>query len=669
MLYYYKKNSDISPKINYLLSGLRFLFVFLLSVLLLSPLVLRNVKNIEKPLVVFAQDDSKSIIYSPDSLYYRGEYLEKIKSISEKLSDKYDYRFLTFSSDIHKSDSVQYNGTETDLYQLFQELKTTYSGRNVGAIILASDGIYNKGGNPTALAESMPFPIYAILLGDSTQKTDLAIRNVEYNRTTFYKNTFPVEIHLNAFNLQNQRSTLTISQNNQTLFSKEINISNKKYFETVRFFVDATQKGLQRYHISLTPIEGEFTTKNNEYDIFVNVLDAREKILITYQTPHPDIAAIKQALASSDMFQVDVKQVQEIDKPISEYKIIFAHQLPNVTNSAANLFASAKQWSIPVVFLLGTQTSFSQFNQLNAGLQVAQKNGIWNDAFPSLNNNFVLFNLNAGFKQYISDLPPTQLPFGNYSTSPSASVFLYQRIGNFVSTMPMVVFNDQLGYKSCVIAGEGIWKWRLACYQHYNHFQYFDELIQKIPQFLVAKNDNSNFRVKINQLFSQNESVNATAEIYNQSMELDNAPEVSFGVTDNQGKEFPFTFSRENRSYRLDIGLLPLGEYRWVAKTQLGENKYSKSGAFIVQNVNIEALNITADFTLLNSLSKYRGGKVIPARNVESIVSEIENNANIKPVSYYAKSYNELSNSWIYWVLLILIGVTEWFIRKYNGLF
>lgn len=668
ILYFYKKNKDIGNKVILLLGILRFCFVFFLSALLLSPLVLIRVKNIEKPLVIFAQDNSKSILYSSDSAYYKGEYLSKVKSLSNQLSEKFDFRFILFSNDVRKSKDISYHGDETDLSYLLQNVKTTFSGRNVGALILASDGIYNKGGNPITLAEDIPFPIYSVLMGDSAQKTDLAIRNVDYNKTTFYKNTFPVEIQLNAFNLQQKKSTLTISLENQILFSKIIDITNKKFSETVRFFVDASQKGLQRYRIALSPIEGEYTTKNNQYDIFINVLDTREKILITYHSPHPDISAIKQALISSDMYQVDVKQVNEIDKNISDYKIIFAHQLPNIENNAANLFATAKQWSIPIVMLLASKSSLAQFNQMNTGLQIAQKNNMWNDAFPSLNSNFVLFTLNSGFKEYINNLPPIQVPFGNFSTSPSASVFLYQRIGNFVSTMPMVIFNDQLGYRNCVIAGEGIWKWRLSCFQYYNHFHFFDELIHKIPQYLVTKNDNSNFRVKMKQLFSQNESITATAELYNQSNQLDNSPEVFFVITDKQGKEYPYTFSRENRSYGLSLGLLPVGEYRWTASTKLGDLTYSKTGAFIVQNVNTEALNITADFSLLITMAKFKNGKGILARNVETISTEIENNSNIKPVSFYSKTYNELSSSWIYWIFLIVIGVAEWFIRKYNGL-
>jgi hypothetical protein len=106
-----------------------------------------------------------------------------------------------------------------------------------------------------------------------------------------------------------------------------------------------------------------------------------------------------------------------------------------------------------------------------------------------------------------------------------------------------------------------------------------------------------------------------------------------------------------------------------MAKTKLGDKEYQKSGAFMVQDVNLESLNLMADFSLMRSLAMLHGGKIVPARNVEEVAADIEKNPNVKPVSFFTKSYHELANSWVYWVLLVLLVVSEWFIRKFNGLF
>ncbi|MEZ4950467.1 MAG: hypothetical protein R2784_13925 [Saprospiraceae bacterium] len=44
--------------------------------------------------------------------------------------------------------------------------------------------------------------------------------------------------------------------------------------------LEANQSGVQRYRILVNSVNGEVTTGNNVQDIFIDVLDARQKILI-----------------------------------------------------------------------------------------------------------------------------------------------------------------------------------------------------------------------------------------------------------------------------------------------------------------------------------------------------------------------------------------------------
>ena len=61
-----------------LLTTLRFVFIFLTLSLLLNPIVKHIVHDIRKPIVVIAQDNSKSIVYTKDSTYYNNEYINQI---------------------------------------------------------------------------------------------------------------------------------------------------------------------------------------------------------------------------------------------------------------------------------------------------------------------------------------------------------------------------------------------------------------------------------------------------------------------------------------------------------------------------------------------------------------------------------------------------------------
>ena len=69
------------------MAGLRALLVTLLSFLLLSPLIRSLHREVEKPVVVIAQDNSHSILLNKDSSFYKVAYLASLEQLKEKLSD------------------------------------------------------------------------------------------------------------------------------------------------------------------------------------------------------------------------------------------------------------------------------------------------------------------------------------------------------------------------------------------------------------------------------------------------------------------------------------------------------------------------------------------------------------------------------------------------------
>ena len=76
VLYQKEKRFNESPVwIRVGIPVLRFLSVTLIAFFLLSPLMKNISRTVEKPIIIFAQDNSESVIAGKDSGYYKGEYL------------------------------------------------------------------------------------------------------------------------------------------------------------------------------------------------------------------------------------------------------------------------------------------------------------------------------------------------------------------------------------------------------------------------------------------------------------------------------------------------------------------------------------------------------------------------------------------------------------------
>ena len=131
---------------------------------------------------------------------------------------------------------------------------------------------------------------------------------------------------------------------------------------------------------------------------------------------------------------------------------------------------------------------------------------------------------------------------------------------NYGSTFDILFFQEQ-EKKVGVVSGEGIWRWRLHDFMSNENQNAFDELVNKTVQFLAVKEDKSKFRVFTENNYFENQEVQFRAELYNQSYELVNEPEIKLNVKDAEGKEFKFLFNRTMQAYVLNAGRFPAGQY------------------------------------------------------------------------------------------------------------
>ena len=414
-------------------------------------------------------------------------------------------------------------------------------------------------------------------------------------------------------------------------------------------------------------LDGEVTHKNNHAQFFIRVIESKDKVAIVYDAPHPDVAAIRSALELSDNYDVVVKSVDEFKDDPSGFGLIVLHQLPSHKHPASALLSQIRKSGVSSLYVIGTQTDLNAFNGLNTGLQVTQSKSMTNNATAAYNNNFMLFSFSEEAQQLLPTLPPLQAPFGTYKAAVSANTFMTQRISGVETKYPLFLFNDVNGAKTGVISGTGLWSWKVYDYVNTQNHDAFNEIVNKTALFLVAKNDKSPFRVRHNAAFAENAPVEFSAELYNDSYELINEPDVKMVIKGSGDTTYEAQFSKQNKGYYLTMGELPVGNYTWTATTQIGGRRFDKTGRFTVQEIMLETANLVADHDLLKSISSATNGKFFAKEDISKVANEIKHNDNIKSIASYKKKYAMLLNSpWYLAAIVLLLGI-EWFLRKWNG--
>lgn len=662
-----RKYEGIIKRVLYFLFFLRFASVTILAFLLLSPLMKTIFREVEKPVIVIATDHSESIVSGKDSLYYKNEFPNQLNELADALSEQYTIVRYSFGDHFAEGEDSLFNHKETDFATLFSELETRYSNRNLGAVVIASDGIFNRGMSPVYSSSWLKSPVFCIALGDTIVKKDIQIPDVHHNSIAFLGNKFPVEIVVNANKAEDESSTLTLKKGGQVLYTGRVTPDQESYTTTVPVELEATSVGIQKYTAEVSVLKDEENTVNNVFEFFVEVLDSRQKVLIVGAAPHPDMGALKLSIEGNDNYQVTTSILGNFNEPVNKYNMAILHGIPSENVQGQKLLGDLSAAGIPVWYITGAQSRYSQFNSLSTGLKINVSGSRPNDCQPVPVKDFPLFSLSEEAMAFIPRLPAVQCPFATFDQSNAVVPFMKQKIGTLNTEYPLWVFSEQNDRKISVFAGEGLWKWKMFDFATHGTHEIFDEMIGKTIQYLSLQEERSFLRVSGPASKPENEEITFDAEVYNQSYELIQAPDVFLNITDENGTVYKYTFSKTTRAYHLNTGMKSPGEYSWEASAKVGSETYTKKGRFVVTRLMAERSVTTANHRVLFNLAQSHSGQLIYPGNLQSLADVIKAREDIKPVVYNPKKLLELVQMW--WIFAILCGLLtlEWFIRKRQG--
>jgi len=653
---------------SWLIAGLRFFSVSIIAFMLLNPLLKYIKSEVEKPIVILAIDNSESILNSPDSASYRKKLSELQSELQQSAGADIEIQSYLFGDKTQVAVKPDFKNKQTDMSALFTEVSNVYSGSNVGGMILVSDGIYNKGINPVYASKNIKFPIFTIGLGDTIIKKDLKIANIRTNSIAYLNNKFPAIIDIEANKCVSDNYFLTIFEGENKVFESRLSAASTNDFKSVTIDLEASKPGVMHYTAILTKLDNEITWLNNRRDFFIEVIDARQKVLIAARSPHPDISAIRQAIESNKNYQVEVDMSgnPSLEKA-KDFDLVILHQLPSANNHLT-LIEGLKTKKIPMLFILGRQTNLVLFNNIKVGLSFSATGGGFNQTTGIMNTDFNLFENSDAVKSNVPYFPPLTVPFGTFGFKDKTQTMIFQQIGSVKTDQPLFCFNDDLNNRFGFVIGEGFWHWRLIDFDRNNNHEITNDLVCKSIQYLVAKNDKRKLKVYASEnTFYENEPVVFNAEYYNESYEMINTPEVKVTLTNDKGKNYTFNFSRTANAYRLDAGIQSPGTYTYIANVSNGSKSEIVKGVIIVKPLQLEFIETKANHDLLRQLASNSGGKFILFKDLDNVMDLIKKQDSVKPVMYEQKDYRDLINQkWVFFMILFFM-TAEWFIRKRNG--
>ncbi len=667
----YKAKHPWNKLTNQSLFVLRAAIVTFLAILLLGPILKLTNTIFEKPAFVLLVDNSLSVKEIVDSAQ-RQAIQQELNSVATRLTDE-GFEVTQRNLANEEPEIISYTHRNSDLAEAIKEVVADYEGKNLAGMALISDGIYNSGSSP--LYNLLRIPMYTVGVGDTSDRVDLVLKNLAYNKIAYQGNRFPLRVEALIKGLQNQEVTVSVFQSGKLISRQQKNSENKQLLD-FDFQLEAKEKGIQRYDVVLELLSQEINKRNNRASAYIDVVEGKKKILVVAPSPHPDIKAVRSVIEKNSNYEfilhipgVKEATVEQLDQP----DLVIFQQVMDSDGKTNSLFTKFYKNNTALLVMIGYKTNLRQLSAVGIPLTF-ESIGQWDDVTPLINSQFRDFGFSENINGIFSRYPPAAVPFGKFVFPANAQILLYQRIGSVATERPLILSLNENNRKVGVILGDGLWRWRLNEFSENEKTEAFDEVFGKLIQYLSTKDDKRKFKsFPLQNEFTDTEPVVFESQVYNDLYEQVYGNKIDIELRDEEGKTKQYDYVTGTGSSRYRIGSLKEGVYRYKATTQVGGSPPNKAGKleevrgeFLVAAQNIEAQNLTADFGLLRKMAAQTSGKFYEVKDMAKLGEDVSQ-TKLKSLIHSDESFNSLINlKWVFFLLLALI-TTEWFVRKYSG--
>lgn len=664
----FSKRYETSQWLSSFLGLLRTTVICVIAALVLVPFVRLLQGYTEKPVLAVGFDNSQSLALV-DSATLRN--LEgAVNGMLENLEDKYDVETYLFGETVAPGD-WDLSDKRTNISDWLGFLSKNYRHGNLGGSVVISDGIFNLGGNPAYSLKQMTAPVFSVALGDTTAAVDLRVSFVNNNNIAYKGNQFPIKIGVISEKMKGMEYKVNLVHQGKVIASEAVLSRSDDFFSEHTFIVDAETVGIQKYSISLTEMKGELSTGNNYQQTYVEVIDADKSILIAYDAPHPDIAALRKSIERNRNYKVDLwwasKKANNYKVPdFDQYHLVMLHNLPS--GRGIDWEDELTESQVSTLYFFDNTVQWETLSRQLQGISITPKSNAANEAYGLVNNEFVGFTLNKAQLEGLSLFPPLRAAFANVTFGSEHDVLLRQKIGNVATNYPMFAVAQEGTRKTGIFTAIGIWRWFVYDFVENGSHEVVDELMNQSIQYLSTKEDKRRLRLARNKfLFNENEDAVLLASFYDKNYQPALSGVLKATLKDEEGTEYEFGFLQKGELFEMNAGQMEPGEYTYQIKAALGDDLHYLSGSFTVAQVNVEFMQPKANHQVLFGIASQYGGKMYLVDQLAQLEQDLLNNDKAFSLRHEKAEITELiHNKWLFFFILTLLSI-EWIIRKYKG--
>ena len=666
---YHKTVPALAPPLRWLLFSLRSVTLLLILFLIWNPVLKLQQRSTRPAETAILIDASLSMAFPAAKLDSTDRWLQLVEKSFAATTISY---FLCGDTLLPLGDrapeTLDCNHPVTDLAQSLEQLNNHFAGRNLQAVVLLSDGVVNRGGEPARVLLPQ-VSVYAAGIGDTLAPPDAGLRNLEVNPVLQPGDTATVAITVTARGMSGEQGELRLTLDGEQLSRRRIRLPAEQFPLHEEFRFISERQGRHKLRVELVTTAGEETHLNNTMAQYVDLQQNQHLVRLIAGAPSFDLQMISFLLGQQESIAVETWLLNgtfKIPAAASAADLVMLIDFP-LSQTGQRELDNVKQLieGLPTVWIPGASVDRVRLAELSNWPQLESRLSPVS-VFPRPQKVHPVLGQEPDLQQLVQrwrGLPPVISQYRLQDIPAQAEVLLSS--GNSIDRPLLIVQEGDNQSRRAWLLARDSWQWHLQMQEHASGSRLYAELLRELTRWLTVTVDERQLQIgPLQEIFQENQPVRFQGLVIDDSRQPIAGAELKLEIASDSLTDSYRLTDQGNGRYHVDLGLLPEGDYEYRISGSRGNYALSpESGLFAVAPFSIEFRTPVLMTEPLRRLARVSGGLYL-----NDAPAGWQDELQFYNQLTHSEQDHLLRNKWILLSVILLLLFVEWFLRKYNHL-
>ncbi len=620
--------------------------------------------------------------------------LSVLRTVQRVLPEAEVVAFGSSTYPVDNADTMVFRHPRTDISQVVHSVSNRSGRRRPGVALLITDGQYNSGESPLNVVRASKQGWYAIGIGDTAYKQDVALSAIQANDVVEVGRKTHLSATVTANGFRGRTLTVLLEEEGRVVGTDSVTFTRDREQRIVHCGWTPQTEGMRKVTLRIMPLEQEAFLNNHAVTELVDVRSDRRTIVVFAGAPSPDLSFIKTDLERSTKTKVKVY----VEKQGSEYYgsaptaadladadacVLIGYPIATSPQSTLRLVASACQNGLGLLFVASKDVDYDKLKMLEPYLPFSVVSSRPNEymvtpdvPLSGVTDPLMKISGRDSDADLWNALPPVYRTETYVSVNPGTEVLATVKVNNVPLPEAMILRRNNVRQKSAAILAYGIHRWRLlgtaisTMRSGKEEPDVLTSLLENVSAWLTVDESTQRIRVRPTRtMYDASESVAFVGNVLDERFLPVSNAEITVKVNGG-GRSLTTRLSSVGAGrYTGTIGVLAAGDYTYAATVFQADRKlHEDRGRFTVNALSLEETAVVQNTELLKTIALQSDAMYGNETEAMTIAEKIASDQRLQPRAITEKKEIVLWHTVWPLIACILFFGTEWGMRKKFGM-